>query len=342
MQRQSNFELLRIVAMLMVLVLHANYFSLGIPSSQDVSAHPMTELTRIFAESVCIVAVNAFVLISGWFGITPRFRRLAAFMFQVAFFAVFGSIVAMILGHYGWNRPAGGWLVILLGWNYWYVKAYIILYIFSPMLNAFVNQANRQQLLRLIVVFFLVQTIYGWYLGDGGYFNRGYSPLSMMGLYLLARYLRLYGDRLLKLSWGTFFLLYIATSLMIAILDLLEIQRGTEWHILVYSNPIVIISSVFLFMAFVKIDIGKIRVVNFIAPSAFAAYLFQGHEDICHTFYTAYIENWYVNCTIPVFLLHTIGWILALFCAAIVIDQIRKLLWFVFEKFYCMLNNKLY
>ena len=342
MKRQSNLELLRIVAMLMVLVLHANYFSLGIPTSEDVSAHPMTELTRIFVEAVCVVAVNAFVLISGWFGITPRFCHLAGFIFQVAFFAVFGSIVAMILGSYGWNRPAGGWLVILLGWNYWYVKAYIILYICSPMLNAFVNQANRLQLLKLIVVFFSVQTIYGWYLGNGGYFNRGYSPLSMMGLYLLARYLRLYGDRLLKISWGGHFLLYMTTSLMIAMLDLLEIQRGAEWHILAYSNPLVIFSSVFLFMAFVKIDIGKMRVVNFLASSAFAAYLFHYHEDILHTFYTAYIENWYFNCTIPVFLLYTIGWILALFCAAIVIDQIRKLLWFFFEKFYCVLNNKLY
>ena len=35
MERQSNFELLRIIAMFLVLVVHADYFSLGAPSYQD-------------------------------------------------------------------------------------------------------------------------------------------------------------------------------------------------------------------------------------------------------------------------------------------------------------------
>lgn len=69
---------------------------------------------------------DVFVLISGWFGIKPSWKRFAEFMFQVAFFAVSGSLFAEMLG-FPKTRAAGEWLCLLLGWNYWFVKAYIIL-----------------------------------------------------------------------------------------------------------------------------------------------------------------------------------------------------------------------
>lgn len=37
-QRQSNIELLRIIAMFMILLFHANFFSLGTPSAADLSS----------------------------------------------------------------------------------------------------------------------------------------------------------------------------------------------------------------------------------------------------------------------------------------------------------------
>ena len=204
MKRQSNIELLRIIAMTMVLTLHADYLSLGAPTPCEILEHPMISIVRIVIESMSIVAVNVFVFISGWFGIHPSLRRFSGFMFQVIFFVIVGSVIAMLFGDYG-GRPLGGWLVLLLGWNYWFVKAYIILYLFSPILNAFIENVSKQQLLRFLLFFYIIQTIYGWYFGDGGYFNRGYSPLSMMGLYLLARYIRMYGDCFKRLNWGGVF-----------------------------------------------------------------------------------------------------------------------------------------
>ena len=165
--RQSNVELLRIIAMVMVLILHADYFSLGAPTQCEITESPMTSIIRIVIESMSIVAVNVFVLISGWFGIHPTLRRFSSFMFQVIFFV---CAIAMLMGDYG-GRPLGGWFVLLLGWNYWFVKAYIILYLFSPILNVFIGNVSKQQLLGVILSFYSVQTIYGWCLGDGGYFH---------------------------------------------------------------------------------------------------------------------------------------------------------------------------
>ena len=53
-----------------------------------------------------------------------------------------------------------------------------------------------------------------------------------------------------------------------------------------YANPAVIISSVLLFLVFMKANIGSSKIINFVATSAFSAYLFHMRECIKHQFYT--------------------------------------------------------
>lgn len=70
-ERQINYELLRIIAMLMIVSLH--YLSkgglLGDPSRAKMSA---TGYAAWLLEAFCLVAVNVYVLISGYFGVdTP-------------------------------------------------------------------------------------------------------------------------------------------------------------------------------------------------------------------------------------------------------------------------------
>lgn len=68
-QRQSNFELLRIIAILLVLILHADFYALEGPVANDIINSPTDSMLRILFQAITIVAVNVFVMISGWFGI---------------------------------------------------------------------------------------------------------------------------------------------------------------------------------------------------------------------------------------------------------------------------------
>lgn len=61
--RQSNIELLRIITMLLVMVVHANFFSLGSPSTKEFQAFPQISITRFFIQSISICCINIFVLI---------------------------------------------------------------------------------------------------------------------------------------------------------------------------------------------------------------------------------------------------------------------------------------
>ena len=66
-QRLSNIELLRIIAMFMILTVHADYWLLGIPTLEDICISKVSVFTRILIEQLCVVGVNVFVLITGWF-----------------------------------------------------------------------------------------------------------------------------------------------------------------------------------------------------------------------------------------------------------------------------------
>jgi len=83
--RLSNIELLRMLAMLMILIIHANMQSLIRPTSIDLENSPIQVITRYLIESFGIVGVDIFVLISGWFLIKTRPKSFIAFVFQIVF-----------------------------------------------------------------------------------------------------------------------------------------------------------------------------------------------------------------------------------------------------------------
>ena len=86
--RQSNHELLRINALLLVLVLHSDYHTLGAYEPAEFHSQPVPTATRLLVEQGALVCVNVFVLLSGWFGIRARARGVASLLFQYYFFGL--------------------------------------------------------------------------------------------------------------------------------------------------------------------------------------------------------------------------------------------------------------
>lgn len=200
--RQSNIELLRILAMFLVLIVHADFWTLGPPSTEDFSTSPINAWTRTIIESISIVCVNVFILISGWFGIRFSVKGLLNFIFQCAYF-LFGIYFVMVAsGCVSFSIKGLAECLCLTSVN-WFIKAYAALYILTPMLNAFVDKASRKQFRNLLILFFTFQTIWGW-TGAAAWVMFGYSAFSFIGLYLLARYIRLYDIKCLTTWWGGF------------------------------------------------------------------------------------------------------------------------------------------
>lgn len=184
--RESNFELLRNLSMFMVLMIHANFVSLPRPLCDALAAAPAPTTFRYFVESLGIVCVDVFVLISGWFRVNTNVKSVLKFVFQVFFFWIGGYVACLAIGKAELSFDGVLNCFAFTSWD-WFVKAYVVLYIIAPILNAFVDCSSERQHRNVLIAFFLFQSTYGW-LGGARFFMNGYGPLAFIGLYLLAQY----------------------------------------------------------------------------------------------------------------------------------------------------------
>ena len=83
-KRQVNIELLRIIAMLLVLLNHstwnAHYFNIGMVHTDLLKSIGVLEVY-----SWIFVCVPCFVVISGYFGIHWKWKGLFNYLFQIGF-----------------------------------------------------------------------------------------------------------------------------------------------------------------------------------------------------------------------------------------------------------------
>ena len=318
MKRESNIELLRFVAMTMVLLVHANYLSLGRPTPEAISSAPVNSFVQSFAQQICIICVNLFILISGWFKIKASFKGLASFLFQVLFYNVL-----IICAFYCTDNPISPKLILVTLHNYWFVPAYLILYTISPVLNSFIENATRKQYLMVIATFFLWETMFGWATNvDSASFKGGYSVMSFIGLYLLAGFLRNHCPWRFKISAKKTFLLYLLFTIIPVAIFIITKKRFEDTS---YCSPFVIAASAFFFLTFDKIKLSN-SFVNSLGKSAFAIYLIHMHPAVME--YYKGLMKWghdilgggmYIAAVIPSCI------IFALACIAF--DKLRILAW---------------
>ncbi len=326
--RQSNIELLRIVAMFLVLVVHADFLSLGVPSPQEFHTDSVAAYGRMFFESLAIVSVNVFVLISGWFTIKPTIKGICNFLFQYYFLAVAIYAVGILSGKCDanvLNFIVNIGLIQYLG--YWFIKAYLILYVLSPVLNSFVMHASKRTMLMTLAGFLILQSIWSsisWL--NTAYFQRGYSPLSFIGLYILAHTIRRYYSGVTMRSACLIFLislisLFVFSSVVYAFgLSFIPID------FFAYSNPLVIAESVGLMLIFTKLKIRPNRIINWISASSFAVYIIHIHP-VVFSLYKEIISRVYENTNSIMTLLCIALFLIGVFAVAIIFDQPRKVLW---------------
>nr|MDE6534776.1 acyltransferase [Muribaculaceae bacterium] len=323
--RQSNFELLRILAMFLILILHANGHALGLPDAESIHQRPFYEIFRIFCECFAIIGVNVFVLISGWFGIRASKKGFLALWFQVIYFYLGIVLVLYCLGliPLSLNNISS---VLCLNGSGWFVVSYSILYILSPVLNKFLETAPEKTIRNVLLAFFAFEIIYGMAIMKE--FSQGSSGLSFMGLYLLAGYLRKYGVRRLT-KWAGI-VLVVTTIINAGIFTTLTLFSIPAKRLCIaYCSPLVIIPSVAMILWFSRITIKPNRFINFIAASAFAVYLFHDFYLMRELFYCPLIR--YSDSVGGLF-----GVIVAMvlvYTVSVILDQPRKLIWNYLKKF---------
>ena len=316
--RQSNMELCRIVSIVCVMIVHTAFQSLG---------HNVSFWIMLLA-GFSIIGVNVFVMLAGYFTATPKKISL----FNLAFVCLFWMIIKVIC-HYAFNLKIGYKGFFFVTNSNWFIPSYIGLLFFAPILNLFCNSVSKKMLVGVVAALLVVEIWFDWIppyprisLGTNG----GHSVLSFLILYLMSRTIRLYGLPMWFKRLSPF--IYIGCSLLLAFMGWVVLLNGYENKVgWVYfdNNPIVILSSLAFLVTFEQIKIGQFKFINHIAKSTLAVLL--GHSAILFI-YTKQFKYLYDNFSG----IQVMGyWALAIiivFCASIVIDQLRLLLWKPIEK----------
>lgn len=329
--RDSNMELLRIVAMFFVVMFHTCDFSTGIPVAEEFSSDFAISLSRVSMQSLTVVCVNLFVLISGWYGIKPKKWKFFDLLFQLAFFIVICLV-------YGYVQQGNLSLVeilrtIRLHKMWWFIRSYILLFFLAPVLNAFCEKATIKEFMMVLVAFYAFSS-YNWLFHFVDWMVNGYCTMSFVGLYLLARFARMYLSDTMSFSKYQWLLLYAFFTLLtigfafVAILTpYMPIDVYELWG---YDSPFVVLASLSLLLFFSKLKIQS-SVVNWVAKSCFAVYLLHTANYIFPDF-KAHLSQYYQSHSYWMYLMYSIVFSVAVFAIGILLDKVRILSWNLIAK----------
>lgn len=265
--------------MLMVVVLHATQYGIA---NADIIPFSVPYFVSYISRSFSIVAVNVFILISGYFLCkqTITLKKIFKLWLQVELYSVGIYLLLCIIppANISFNiKDLVKYALPLLTNQYWFFTQYIILIVLSPILNHFINSLNREQhkkvLLVLLILFSFLPTISIF--GNTYGMNNGYSFSWFIVLYFISAYLRNYPVNFVHPE-----LIYIACSTILLFSKILSTSipsLAVVTNLLfIYNSVIVTASSVMLFVFFNSLNIKNITTTK-IASLTFAVYLLHEH-----------------------------------------------------------------
>lgn len=288
LQRQSNMELCRIVAIVMVLVLHSDFAVFGWPETMQNLHIPL-----LVAECFCIVAVPVFVMISGYFSIHLKFKSVI----NLAYICLFCSILK-ILYNVATNQPFDINNLFFISRSNWFIPVYLGLMLFSPALNALCEKLDKKQL-SITLATILVFTFYMGYFparpqcGIG--MNNGGSVYEFMLYYLIGRYVRLYGVP--QFIRKNSVMLYIVGSIVLIGTYYFVVKYGFGRfanRILMTSSPLIMFNAACVLLTFERINIHS-KVINHVSKSVLAVLLLHASKagaGLLHPIYQGIFKNY--------------------------------------------------
>lgn len=321
-ERDSNIELLRILATLFILILHCNGWSLhewgGITGWN--TGNSIVAACRILVQNITVLGVDAFILISGFYGIRPKLKSIVNLFTLLFFFYV---------GCYLWNCGIGneefstaGLLGNMLAFSRtnWFISGYLFLTLLAPMINAFVDTVSLKNLGIYIFLYCVVTLYFGYYIcNEYWYYNKAYSVTMMVGVYLIGRYLHRVVDKIDQIKYWHIVTFFIG---VIGLMSAIRILSSNEEAWLHYGSPITISAAVLLFLLFHRMPKFQSKLVNRVAVSCLASFILHTCDPVFSWFVRKDVM-YFTNDIYPIYCVKIGAVIAGVFAAAIVLDKIR-------------------
>lgn len=317
--RNSSIELYRIIATFTVLAVHFNgWFVGGMPEKFDLANPTSFRTGQMIIEAVTCICVNMFLLISGYFGIRLKLSSVITLCMLLVLIYVPFYLLEVLLGTTFSMKVLISKFLVISNAGY-FIQDYVMLMFFSPVLNAFVKE-YKKDILPWTITFLFIETWFGCiYVNDNFGFNKGYSIIHFVLIYMLARCIAMYKEKLLQMPRYAWLLGYLFSTAIICLMYILGLQCAFD-----YSNPVVVFSSVCTFVPFLYKEWYS-KLVNWIAGGTLAVYIIQVTSPV-HPLLVK-VDNYILEeSPYPVYLIGVTIVIIVTFCFSILYHRMCTIL----------------
>ncbi|MFL2133865.1 acyltransferase [Desemzia sp. FAM 24101] len=286
--KQSNFELLRIISMVLIVAHHFSYH--GVLKTSYETGFGRQTLTIFLSEVIESggkIGVTLFVMITGYFMIHSKIKlkKLVLLILQVSFYSMGILLLFQLLGFpIGLVDTLRNVFPILYG-QYWFMTTYIFLYLFTPFLNKLLLSLKKIDYLKLlflmIFLWILIPTFTKGSMGD-------HDITRFLLFYSIGAYIKLYPDSFLKRKIGIQLTVVSCWLMIVSIAVFNLIGEKMNLDILIRnatfltkdSSVFILGAAVGLFIWFKNISIGSIKWINTVSGATLGVYLFHDNEFI--------------------------------------------------------------
>ena len=329
MKRQSNIELLRIVAMVFIIAHHyALHGGIYYNTTDNI-------ISATFLVALGKLGVNLFVLITGYFMINSSFRIMRIIRLEIAvlFYSIGMFLIAVFVidcETITFLTVKGSLLSTLMNNDlyYWFIPCYMGVLLLSPFINKVICCLSRKQFEVLLTILFVMiglipSVLFSkpWY--DGNMF-------VFVLLYLAGGYIRKYNIGIYRIS--NKFILPISAFLYMTVMMLTIFIRSRADLFSAYgiwperlwecASVFIILLSILIFIFFKRLNVKHSPIINTISSATIGVYLL--HDNTYSRMYiwkNIFHTERYINSDCMVF--HAIFCIIIVFAIGTLVELLR-------------------
>lgn len=336
-QRDAGTEVLRIIAMLMIIISH-------------LAVHGGIKYDALSVNSAFIsmmrlgdIGVDIFILITGYYSIhsAPRLKKGIMLIVETVFYSVMMFLLSCAVSAQEFSFRHLGYSLIpfISDMGNWFIVTYIILYTLIPFINGGLRSLGRRAFFGSLLLIFLVGTVIpDAYATIGKFQDYGISRLVwFVFMYALGAYIRIYPPKLCS-RCGLCLSLLLITGAMICVFRYFyaDIQYnhsgkfdGLSGAVIYFLSDISrpgflsVLFSVFALILFTQLKFKGNKLLYAVSGSTFGIYLLHD-SNWFRRFLWDNIFNVKQYAEAKYFIPIAFGTVAAIFVVCSVIDIIRK------------------
>ena len=275
-KRRSNFELLRVIAIVFIILYHFVFYQKDIFSV--ITTNSVINILYSLFYAGGKIGVALFIMITGYFMIDKEItlKKLIKLELQVLFYSLGIYLVFLLFGGYSFSfENLFKSMMPLFNNLYWFYTRYFSIIVFTPYINKMLNNLSKKEYLKMLGLGF----IFLIFLLNVN-FEMSRNALYLLYYYTIGGFIKRYGDDYKK--YDKFYLVVFILGFVLIVSSILFFKGINASDYFVYyfmslGSFLTVISACSLFIWFNYRKIKYSKLINRLGNVCFGTYLFQEH-----------------------------------------------------------------